>query len=61
MTLNNFLRDIKQRVEKLEQSLNTPDDSILWLRAKDVETSAHHMAREIKRLQAQLARCGVGV
>lgn len=47
MTLDDFIRDIKDRVEKLEQALRAPDDPLLWMRAKDVETSAKHMARMI--------------
>jgi hypothetical protein len=47
MTLDNFLKDIKNRVALLEEAMIT-NDSLLWLRACDVETAAHHMAKMIE-------------
>ncbi len=45
MTLEDLLVDLKSRVAKLEDAMQTPHDALLWLRAKDVETTATFMAR----------------
>lgn len=52
LTRQSLLRDIKDRVERLEATLGDPDDDMAELRARDVETSAHHLVRLIVREQA---------
>lgn len=52
LTRQSLLRDIKERVAKLEEVLADPSDDMAELCATDVETSAHHLVRLIRREEA---------